>query len=227
VARVRVLVVEDERRLAVALGRWLTRDGFAVDLAYDGDDGLWRARHGSYDAMVLDILLPGLSGYEVVRRLRRAEIWLPVLMLTAKDGEYDIADALDLGADDYLVKPFSLVVLLARLRALLRRGATERPPLLHAAGLTLDPAARRCRRGEVDIGLTSREFAVLEYLVRHRGRAISKAELLDHVWDEHFDGDPNIVEVYIGYLRRKIDTPFQARSILTIRGSGYLVPADD
>jgi DNA-binding response OmpR family regulator len=138
---VRVLVVEDERRLAVALGRWLTRDGFAVDLAYDGDDGLWRARHGSYDAMVLDILLPGLSGYEVVRRLRRAEIWLPVLMLTAKDGEYDIADALDLGADDYLVKPFSLVVLLARLRALLRRGATERPPLLHAAGLTLAPAS--------------------------------------------------------------------------------------
>jgi DNA-binding response OmpR family regulator len=224
---VRLLVVEDERRLAAALARGLDREGFAVDVSHDGDDGLWRALEGSYDAMVLDILLPGLSGYEVVRRLRAAGRWLPVLMLTAKDGEYDIADALDLGADDYLVKPFSLVVLTARLRALLRRGASERPARLRAGELTLDPATRQCWRGDTEVTLTAREFAVLEYLVRQRGRVTSKAELLAHVWDEHFDGDPNIVEVYIGYLRRKLDGPTGVRSIATVRGAGYLVRVDE
>lgn len=222
----RLLVVEDEPRLAAALGRGLAREGFAVDVCHDGLDGLGRVLHGPYDAMLLDIRLPGLSGYEVVRRLRQAGRWLPVLMLTAKDGEYDIADALDLGADDYLVKPFSFVVLVARLRALLRRGARERPALLHAAGLTLDPAARRCRRGDVEVTLTAREFAVLEYLLRHCGRAVSKTELLQHVWDAHFDGDPNIVEVYVGYLRRKLDAPFGTCSITTVRGTGYLVAPD-
>jgi len=175
---------------------------------------------------VLDILLPGLSGYEVLRRLRQAGSWVPVLMLTAKDGEYDIADALDLGADDYLVKPFSFVVLVARLRALLRRGARERPATLRAGALTVDPATRRCWRDGTEITLTAREFGVLEYLVRNRGRVVSKTELLTHVWDEHFDGDTNIVEVYVGYLRRKIDKPFAVRTIATVRGAGYLVATD-
>src|SRR4051812_11909146 len=189
----RVLVVEDERRLADALARGLTNEGLAVDVCYDGEDALWQASNTPYDAVVLDILLPRLSGYEVLRRLRRAGVWVPILMLTAKDGEYDIADALDLGADDYLVKPFSFVVLLARLRALLRRGTHERPAQLHVGTLLIDPATRRCWRGESEVRLTTREFAVLEYLLRCRGQVVSKTELLEHVWDEHFDGDPNIV----------------------------------
>ena len=226
VTQVRVLVVEDEPRLAAALVRGLAREGFAADVCHAGDEGLWRVLQGSYDALVLDILLPGLSGYEVLRRLRQAGSWVPVLMLTAKDGEYDIADALDLGADDYLVKPFSFVVLVARLRALLRRGARERPATLRAGALTVDPATRRCWRDGTEITLTAREFGVLEYLVRNRGRVVSKTELLTHVWDEHFDGDTNIVEVYVGYLRRKIDKPFAVRTIATVRGAGYLVATD-
>ncbi|CAA9372556.1 MAG: Two-component transcriptional response regulator, LuxR family [uncultured Nocardioidaceae bacterium] len=223
--RVRILVVEDERNLASALARGLRAEGFAVDAVYDGVSGLQAAHGGEYDGIVLDIMLPRMSGYDVVRTLRARKVWTPVLMLTAKDGEYDIADALDLGADDYLAKPFSFVVLLARLRALIRRGAPERPTRLTAGDLTLDPASRQAWRGEVELQLTTREFAVLEFLMRHAGAVVSKSELLTHVWDEYFDGDPNVVEVYVGYLRRKIDAPFGRRSIETVRGAGYRLEA--
>ncbi|MFL4901929.1 response regulator transcription factor [Streptomyces sp. MMS24-I2-30] len=217
----RLLIIEDEHALARAIADGLAAEGFVADVAYDGAEGLWRALHEPYDAIVLDLMLPSLSGYEVLKRLRAARVWTPVLMLTAKDGEYDEADALDLGADDYLSKPFSYVVLVARLRALLRRGAPARPAVLTADDLTLDPARRRCRRGHRDIDLTAREFTLLEYLLRHPDEVISKTDLLCHVWDEHFDGDTNIVEVYVGYLRRKIDVPFDRRTIETVRGAGY------
>ncbi|MFI1735957.1 response regulator transcription factor [Streptomyces acidicola] len=217
----RVLVIEDERGLAAAIARGLAEEGFAVDVTHDGADGLWKAWNEPYDAIVLDIMLPGLSGYEVLRRLRAAEVWTPVLMLTAKDGEYDEADALDLGADDYLRKPFSYVVLVARLRALLRRGAPARPAVLTAGDLALDPARRRCHRAETEIPLTAREFTLLEFLLRRQDEVVSKTDILTHVWDENFDGDTNIVEVYIGYLRRKIDVPFRRHTIETVRGAGY------
>jgi two-component system, OmpR family, response regulator len=217
----RVLVVEDEPRLARALQRGLTAEGYAVDLAGDGLAGLEAARHEGYDAVVLDIMLPGLSGYRIVRTLRAEGNWVPVLMLSAKDGEYDQADGLDSGADDYLTKPFSFVVLLAKLRALLRRGAPERPAVLTAGGLSLDPATRRVTRDGVEIPLTTREFALLEYLMRHRDEVVTKTELLDHVWDAGADTDPNVVEVYVGYLRRKIDQPYNQRSLQTVRGAGY------
>lgn len=223
---VRVLVVEDERRLANALSRGLGADGFTVDLAHDGEDGLWRARETTYDAVVLDIMLPGLSGYEVLRRLRAARVWTPVLILTAKDGDYDVADGLDLGADDYLAKPFSYVVLLARLRALLRRGSPARPAVLRAGDLALDPATHRCLRGYVTIGLTPREFALLEYLLRYRDEVLTKRRILEHVWDEHYAGDDNVVEVYVGYLRKKVDVPFGRRAIETVRGVGYRLRGD-
>lgn len=222
----RVLVVEDEPGIARALFDGLTAEGFSVDRASDGAEGLWRAQEYSYDAVVLDILLPKMSGYEVLKGMRSAEIWAPVLMLTAKDGEYDIADALDLGADDYLTKPFSFVVLLARLRALIRRGQAERPSILIAGDLQLDPGRRTCQRGETVLTLTAREFAVLEHLMRQPDHVCSKLDILAHVWDENFDGDPNIVEVYVGYLRRKVDDPFGRESIETIRGAGYRVRAD-
>jgi DNA-binding response OmpR family regulator len=218
---VRVLLVEDEAAMADALRAGLTREGFAVDVADNGTDGLFQATEVDYDVVVLDLMLPELSGYEVLRRLRAAQRWTPVLVLTAKDGEHDIGDALDLGADDYLVKPFSYVVLLARIRALVRRGGRARPALLEVGDLAVDPATHRCRRGDVDIALTAREFAVLEYLMRNAERVVPKRELVEHVWDEHFDGDPNIVEVYVGYLRRKIDTPFGRWTINTVRGAGY------
>ncbi|MFF9363554.1 winged helix-turn-helix domain-containing protein [Streptomyces griseoluteus] len=217
----RVLVIEDERGLAEGLAYGLTEEGFVADIAYEGVDGLWRALHEQQDVIVLDIMLPGLSGYEVLKRLRAAGVWTPVLMLTAKDGEYDEADALDLGADDYLSKPFSYVVLVAHLRALLRRGAPARPAVLAADDLTLDPASRRCRRAGQELTLTAREFALLEFLLRHRDEVVSKADILAHVWDENFDGDLNIVEVYVGYLRRKIDVPFERPLIDTVRGAGY------
>ena len=216
-----MLVVEDEPRLARALQRGLTAEGYAVDLAADGLAGLEAARHEGYDAVVLDIMLPGLSGYRIVRALRAESNWVPVLMLSAKDGEYDQADGLDAGADDYLTKPFSFVVLLAKLRALLRRGAPERPAVLAAGGLTLDPATRRVTRDGQEIALTTREFALLEYLMRHRDEVVTKTELLDHVWDAGADTDPNVVEVYVGYLRRKIDQPYNERSLQTVRGAGY------
>jgi DNA-binding response OmpR family regulator len=220
----RVLVVEDEVALAETIREGLAAEGFTVDLAHDGVDGLWMAAeqpHGAYDVMVLDIMLPQLSGYEVCRELRRRAVWTPVLMLTAKDGEYDQADALDLGADDYLIKPFSFVVLIARLRALIRRGAPERPVVLSAGDLTLDPAERRVQRAGTTIAVTPREFALLEFLLRNRGRAVSKTAIIENVWDAHFTGDPNIIEVYVGYLRRKIDHPFGKASIETVRGAGY------
>src|SRR6266446_1556506 len=193
---VRVLVVEDERRLASAVRRGLTAEGFVVDVAHDGVDGLHLAREGGYDAVVLDVMLPGLSGYRVCERLRAEENWVPILILSAKDGEYDLADGLDLGADDYLTKPFSYVVLAARLRALLRRGAVPRPAELRAGDLVLDPASRRVRRGESDIELTAREFALLEYLIRRPGQVVAKTELLEHVWDSYDSLDLNVVEVY-------------------------------
>jgi DNA-binding response OmpR family regulator len=225
----RVLVVEDEVALAETIREGLAAEGFTVDLAHDGVDGLWMAAespHGAYDVVMLDIMLPRLSGYEVCRELRRRAVWTPVLMLTAKDGEYDQADALDLGADDYLIKPFSFVVLIARLRALIRRGAPERPVVLSAGDLTLDPAERRVQRAGTPIAVTPREFALLDFLMRNRGRAVTKTAIIENVWDAHFTGDPNIVEVYIGYLRRKIDYPFGKASIETVRGAGYRL-ADD
>ncbi len=223
----RVLVVDDEVRFADALQRGLRADGFAVDVAHDGEDGLHLAREGSYDAVVLDVMLPKLSGYRVCEALRAEGNWVPVLMLSAKDGEYDQADGLDVGADDYLTKPFSYVVLLARLRALVRRGAPPRPAVLRTGDLALDPARRRVTRGRTEIGLTPREFAVLEYLMRHPDEVVSKTQLLEHVWDANFDGDVNVVEVYVGYLRRKIDEPFGRRTLQTVRGAGYrLVDAE-
>ncbi len=218
---VRVLVIEDEPRLASALQRGLAAEGFAVDVAADGQEGLNGARYGAYDAVILDIMLPRLSGYTVVRTLRSEDNWVPVLMLSAKDGEYDQADGLDYGADDYLTKPFSFVVLLARLRALLRRGVTARPSVLQVGTLTLDPASRAVTAGGVDVVLTTREFALLEYLMRNAGRVLSKTELLEHVWEAAEDLDPNVVEVYASYLRRKL-----GKAVLeTVRGAGYrLVP---
>jgi DNA-binding response OmpR family regulator len=214
---VRLLVVEDETRLASALQRGLQAEGFAVDLAEDGPSGLELARHGGYDAMILDIMLPGLSGYRVVQALRAERNWVPVLMLSAKDGEYDQADGLDCGADDYLTKPFSYVVLLARLRALLRRGAPERPSVLQVGDLALDPARRRVTHAGDEITLTAREYALLEYLMRRPGEVVSKTELLDHVWDASIDTAPNAVEVYVGYLRRKLGR----ERLETVRGAGY------
>ncbi|MGZ4591270.1 MAG: response regulator transcription factor [Actinomycetes bacterium] len=222
----RVLVVEDEVRLAQALRRGLQAEGFSVDLAHDGQDGLHDALEGDYDAVVLDVMLPHLSGYRVCQSLRAAGNWVPVLMLSAKDGEYDEADGLDVGADDYLTKPFSYVVLVARLRALLRRGAPRRPVVLAAGDLTLDPATREVRRGEDEISLTPREFALLEFLLRRRGEVVPKTQILSHVWDSNYPGDPNVVEVYVGYLRRKVDVPFGRRALETVRGVGYRLASD-
>jgi two-component system OmpR family response regulator len=218
---VRLLVVEDEARLAAALQRGLQAEGFAVDVTGDGQDGLELARHGDYDAMILDVMLPRLSGYRVVRQLRAEEHWLPVLMLSAKDGEYDQADGLDCGADDYLTKPFSYVVLLARLRALLRRGTPERPAVLRHGDLELDPAQRKVTVAGAEVMLTAREFALLEYLLRRPGEVVSKTELLDHVWDAALDTAANAVEVYAGYLRRKIGR----ERLETVRGAGYRLAA--
>lgn len=222
----RVLVVEDEKRLAAGLRKGLEAEGFAVDVALDGTDGLWMATEHPYDVIVLDIMLPGMNGYKVCESLRDADNWTPILMLTAKDGELDEAEALDTGADDFLTKPFSYVVLVARLRALLRRGGRERPAILEAGDLRLDPAARQVWRGEVEIDLTSRELSLMEFLLRRRGEVVSKREILDHVWDYDFEGDPNIVEVYVRHLRNKLDRPFDREAIETIRGAGYRLAAD-
>ncbi|MFE9884548.1 response regulator transcription factor [Streptomyces scopuliridis] len=217
----RVLVVEDEPHIAAAVERGLRAEGFGVDTAEDGEKGLLLARRNEYAVIVLDLMLPGRNGYDVCRTLRASDVMTPVLILTAKDGEYDEADALDLGADDYLTKPFSFVVLLARIRALLRRSSPQRPAVLTAGDLWIDPGAHRCGRGESLLELTPREFALLEYLLQHAGTVVSKTELLTEVWDAWFEGDPNIVEVYVGYLRRKIDTPFGRAAIETVRGVGY------
>jgi two-component system, OmpR family, response regulator len=223
----RVLVVEDEVALAEAVADGLQAEGFDVDTVHDGMDGLWRAREGSYDAIVLDVLLPGMNGYRVCKTLRDEGVWTPILILTAKDGEWDEAEALDTGADDFLSKPFSFVVLLARLRALFRRGAPPRPAVLQVGPLSLDPGTRRVSRDGDDIKLTSREFALLEYLMRRNGSVASKPEILDHVWGMDFAGDPNVVEVYVGYLRRKLDDPYGSHLIRTVRGAGYRLTADE
>jgi DNA-binding response OmpR family regulator len=223
---VKVLVVEDEKKVAAALRRGLEAEGCAVDVALTGDDGLWFATENCYDAIVLDILLPGMNGYKVCETLRDQGDWTPILMLTAKDGEYDQAEALDTGADDYLTKPFSFVVLLARLRALLRRSGRSERVVYGAGDLGIDPATHRCWRGDHDIRLTAREFAVLEFMVRRAGEVVRKSEILDQVWDFAFEGDPNIVEVYIRHLRTKIDEPFGRHAIETIRGAGYRLAAD-
>jgi two-component system, OmpR family, response regulator len=222
----RVLVVEDEKRLAAGLRKGLEAEGFAVDVALDGTDGLWMAREHAYDAIVLDIMLPGINGYRICATLRRDGVWTPILMLTAKGGEWDEVEALDTGADDYLTKPFAYAVLLARLRALLRRGARERPAVLEAGDLRLDPAARRAWRGQVEVELTPRELALVEFLLRRRGEVVSKREILEHVWDYDFDGDANIVEVYVLHLRGKLDRPFGRDTIQTVRGAGYRLAAD-
>jgi len=222
----RVLVVEDERHLAGGIKRGLEAEGFSVEIALNGPDGLERANEDDYDAIVLDIMLPGMNGYKVCSSLREAGNWTPIIMLTAKDGELDEAEALDTGADDFLSKPFSYIVLVARIRALLRRGGRERPAVLEVGDLRLDPAAHRTWRGADEVVLTPRQFSLLEYLMRKAGEVVSKAEILEHVWDYTFEGDPNIVAVYIRHLRKRIDEPFDRNAIQTVRLVGYRL-ADD
>lgn len=217
----KVLVVEDDKRIAAAVRRGLEAEGFTVDVALDGAEGLWLATEHRHDLVILDLLLPGKSGFEICRELREAGNWTPILILTAKDGDLDETEALDTGADDYLTKPFSFPVLMSHVRALLRRSAVGRGEPLQIADLTVDSTRRRCWRGGVEISLTNREFSVLEFLARHAGAVMAKFEILDAVWDYDFDGDPNIVEVYIRRLRRKIDEPFAAALISTVRGAGY------
>ena len=222
----RILVVEDDRHVADALHRGLTAEGYAVDRAYDGADGTWLAQENTYDLMVLDWMLPEISGEDLCRSLRAAQDWTPVLLLTARSGPEWEVRALDAGADDFLSKPFSYGVLLARIRALLRRGSHERPVVLEAGELTLDPATHEVARGGTPIALTPRQFAVLECLMRHRGEAMSKARLKDHVWDWAYEGDLNIIEVYVRQLRQRIDEPFGTATIETVRGVGYRVRTD-
>lgn len=215
----RVLVVEDEVRQAAALKRGLEAEGFAVDVASTGTDGLWLATEQPYDVIVLDVMLPGLNGYKVCAELRAKQIWTPILMLTAKDGELDEAEALDTGADDFLSKPFSYVVLVAHLRALMRRGATSRPKVLRAGDVAIDVSSRTCAVRDEPVALTQREFGVLEYLMQRMGEVVPKSEIIEHVWDFAFDGDPNIVEVHVSAIRRKTG----GDTIETVRGLGYRV----
>ncbi|HEX9552681.1 MAG TPA: response regulator transcription factor [Streptosporangiaceae bacterium] len=219
----RVLVVEDDQAMASSLTWGLEAEGYVVDVADNGEDGLWKARESSHDVIVLDVMLPGLDGYQVCQRLREQGVWTPILMLTAMDEDLDHAEGLDIGADDYLTKPFSYPILLAHLRSLTRRGLPERPTVLTAAGLTLDPASRTVRRNGTPVELTNRELAVLEYLMRRQGRVVSKTELLEHCWDAAYDGGPAVVEVLIHRLRRKIDPVSAAATIVTLRGEGYLI----
>jgi DNA-binding response OmpR family regulator len=225
-AAVKILLVEDDKKIATIVKRGLEAEGFTVEVAFDGVDGLWLAREGSFDLIVLDIMLPGRNGYQVCADLREAGDWTPILMLTAKDGDLDEAEALDTGADDYLTKPFSFAVLVARIRALLRRATGRNPAPVEAGDLRIDPGQRRVWRGEVEVELTSRQFDVLEFLVRRAGQVMSKTEILDGVWEYEFEGDPNIVEVYIRRLRTRIDEPFGRHAIETIRGAGYRLASD-
>jgi two-component system OmpR family response regulator len=226
----RVLVVEDEPKMAGLLKRGLAEEGYAVDVAGGGADAIWAATENPYDAIVLDVMLPDFDGLEVCRRLRAAGRWAPVLMLTARDAVHDRVAGLDTGADDYLTKPFSFGELFARLRALLRRGAAERAPVLRSGDLVLDPATHRVRRAATQVDLTAKEFALLEYLLRRAGEVLTRTQLIEHVWDFGYDGDSNVVDVYVRYLRLKIDRPFGRDSIETVRGTGYRLrqePADD
>jgi len=222
----RILLVEDEVNLAEAVVSGLVAEGFTVDHLANGTEGFERAKVGAYDAIVLDIMLPGMNGYRICRSLREAGIGTPILMLTAKDGEFDEAEALDTGADDFLRKPFSFVVLVARLHALLRRGGRTRGTALQAGDLTIDPVGHRCFRGETEVELTPREFDLLEFLMSTAGEAVTKQEILERVWGADFEGDPNIVEVYVGYLRRKVDRPFNRSTLETVRGIGYRLNPD-
>ena len=217
----KVLIVEDEKNLVASLRKGLTAEGFAVDVAMDGESGLWMASENSYDAVILDVMLPVMNGFDVCSRLRDQGVWAPILILTARDAVADETRSLDIGADDYLSKPFSFMVLLARIRALLRRGSEPRPTALESGALRIDPAARRCWIADPEVVLTSREFSVLEYMVRQADSVVSKLDILENVWDFAFDGDPNIVEVYIRHLRRKLGLPRDRVSIVTVRGAGY------
>ena len=217
----RILVVEDERKMAGLLRRGLEEEGYSVDVAMTGTDAIWVAAENPYDAVVLDVMLPDIDGFAVCRELRSRERWMPVMFLTARDAVDDRVAGLDLGADDYLTKPFSFDELLARIRALIRRGPSERPAVLAIGDLSLDPARHRVTRGNVGVDLTAKEFALLEYLMRRPGEVLSRTQILEHVWDFAFEGDSNVVDVYIRYLREKIDRPFGLDSIETVRGSGY------
>jgi two-component system, OmpR family, response regulator len=217
----RLLVVEDSPKMASLLRRGLTEEGYAVDVVSNGVDAVWLATEESFDAIVLDVVLPDIDGFEVCRRLRRANRWAPLLMLTARDDVTDRVRGLDAGADDYLTKPFAFEELFARVRSLVRRGPQDRSPILEVGDLALDPAEHSVRLGSTSVELTPKEFALLQYFMRHPGEALTRSRLLEHVWDFAFDGDPNIVDVYIGYLRDKVDRPFGRVSIETIRGVGY------
>jgi two-component system, OmpR family, response regulator len=218
---VRVLVVEDEPRMAALLERGLEEAGYAVDVAANGEDGVWMATENPYDAVVLDVLLPDVDGFSVCRRIRAAGRWAPVLMLTARDAVPDRVEGLDAGADDYLTKPFSYEELLARIRALVRRGAHERPAVLSVGDLTLDPATKMVRRGDRSVDLTAKEFAMLECFMRHPGEVLTRTQLLEHVWDFAYECDSNVIDVYVRYLREKVDRPFGRQSLETVRGTGY------
>jgi two-component system OmpR family response regulator len=218
-----VLVLEDEVKMARAIRRGMEQEGYAVDTALDGDEGLHLATENDYDAVVLDVMLPGIDGFEVCRRLRAGGRWAPVLMLTARDAVADRIEGLDVGADDYLVKPFAFGELLARVRALIRRGAAERPAVLRVGDLALDPAAHSVTRAGRQVELSAREFALLEFLMRHPGEVVSRTAILDHVWDYDYDGLSNVVDVYVGYLRRKLEHPFGRTLIGTVRGVGYVL----
>lgn len=222
-----MLLVEDDTRLAALVKRGLHAEAFSVEVAHDGTKGLWLATEGTHDLIVLDIMLPGRNGYEICRDLRAAGNWTPILMLTAKDGDLDEAEALDTGADDYVVKPFSFPVLVSRIRALLRRSGDRNPAPVTVGDLRIEPAARRVWRGATEVDLTARQFDVLEFLVRRAGHVIAKNEILSGVWPYDFDGDPNIVEVYIRRLRQRIDEPFGRHDIETVRGAGYRLAAAD